>query len=335
MTPLERRYGWLLSLYPKRYRATRREELMSTLLDSSRPGQRWPSADEAIPFIGRAIRMRLGLAETQPIGRLLGTVGPSQLVLASLISVMAFFGAEWNPIWGRHVLPGGQVGPFQTTGFVICLSWVATGTTMVFNHPRVTRSLAVVSLTLTAALIPVAHALSLDRPTSAFLAFLFVLGLPAVVSPPQPIRGETAHHIQRTLILISLLVATIVALVLIPTWTGTTLHQYSSGTYGLSPSLLFYELSLRSVSNWLLWIDVAAIVTASALFCMRRRALAGSIALSGLPLVILRLGFRDGFEGGWSGQWGRPFGILLAVSSLLLVSLSTRFPGNDAMERAG
>jgi hypothetical protein len=326
MTPLERRYGILMSLYPSGYRHERGPEIMSTLLSASRPGQAWPSAGEALPLIGQATRMRLGVAQAQPLGRLLSAVGPAQLILASLMSILAFFGAEWNPLWGRHVLPGGQAGPFQTIGFIALFCWIAAGVALVLNHSRLTRCLVAVSMVATASLAPISQVFATDRPTVDFLAFLFVLGLPVLISQPEGIKGIDSDRLKLTLIFASLAVAILVALVLVPNWDGSTVNRYGHGPYGLSPSLVFYEVSLPSVAAWLLWPASAAIVASGILYALGRRTLAGGIALSGLPLLVLWLGVPNG-----SDDWVHLLvGAALAATSILLVALYVVSPHEKA-----
>jgi hypothetical protein len=334
MTPLERRYERLLLLYPSGYRRERGPEIMSTLLSASRPDQVWPSPSETFPLIGQAVRMRLGVAQSQPIGRLLIAIGPAQLILASLVSVMALFGAEWNPLWGRHVLPGGQFGPFQTVGIIAFLCWIAAGVAVVFDDPKITRSLVVMSMLATVSLVPISRAFAVDRPTLGLLVFLFVLGLPILVSHPESIRAGQSERLKSTLIIASLVVGTLVALVLLPNWDGSTLHRYSQGDYGLSPSFVFYEISLPSVAAWLVWATSAALVASAALHVTGRRIMAGSFALSGLPLLVLWFGSRDGFVG-WPGPRGHlVVGVAMAAASLLLVGLSVVHPYDRAKTRA-
>ena len=55
---LERRYRRLLSLYPKTFRETRREEMLTTLLDGSEQGRTRPRADEAANLVGHALKMQ-------------------------------------------------------------------------------------------------------------------------------------------------------------------------------------------------------------------------------------------------------------------------------------
>jgi hypothetical protein len=145
---------------------------------------------------------------------------------------------------------------------------------------------------VTAALVPFSHALSLDRPSLNLLVFLFVLGLPILVTSPQSMIGSVSDRLQKVLIAMSLLVTIAIALALLPVWNGSTVHQFSRGSYGLSPSLLYYQTDLVFVATWLLWIDAAAIAGSAALFSVGRRLLAGSVALGGLPLLVLWFGFR-------------------------------------------
>ena len=55
---LEQRYRWLLTLYPKTFRETRREEMLTTLLDGSEQDRTHPRADEAVNLVGNALRMQ-------------------------------------------------------------------------------------------------------------------------------------------------------------------------------------------------------------------------------------------------------------------------------------
>jgi len=58
MSPLERRCRRLLRAYPRWYRRQRGDEMLATLLESSRPGQRWPSARDARALIIGGLRVR-------------------------------------------------------------------------------------------------------------------------------------------------------------------------------------------------------------------------------------------------------------------------------------
>lgn len=58
MTPLERRYGWLLHAYPGWYRRERAGEMLGTLLEASPPGRRWPSLRDARALVIGGLRIR-------------------------------------------------------------------------------------------------------------------------------------------------------------------------------------------------------------------------------------------------------------------------------------
>jgi hypothetical protein len=56
---LTRRYQRLLEAYPEAYRAERGQEILGTLLEGAKPGQRWPSVREAVGLVRGAISTRL------------------------------------------------------------------------------------------------------------------------------------------------------------------------------------------------------------------------------------------------------------------------------------
>ena len=58
---LERRYRRLLLAYPDAYRRRRGDELLSTLLELSRPGQRWPAPRQARALLLAGVRVRAGI----------------------------------------------------------------------------------------------------------------------------------------------------------------------------------------------------------------------------------------------------------------------------------
>jgi hypothetical protein len=57
---LERRYRWLLALYPHVYRAANADDMLGVALARSAPGQRWPEPGEAVNLIVSGIGERLG-----------------------------------------------------------------------------------------------------------------------------------------------------------------------------------------------------------------------------------------------------------------------------------
>ena len=55
---LECRYSRLLGCYPAPQRAQYAEELLATLMDSSRPGQRWPDVRQSAALVLAGLRAR-------------------------------------------------------------------------------------------------------------------------------------------------------------------------------------------------------------------------------------------------------------------------------------
>lgn len=62
MTSYERRCRLLLKAFPADYRSERADEIVGVLLDTSRPGQRWPSLRTVADLVSAGIRVRGKLA---------------------------------------------------------------------------------------------------------------------------------------------------------------------------------------------------------------------------------------------------------------------------------
>lgn len=85
---LERRYARLLGAYPAGYRHEHQAEILATLLDSARPGQRHPSFREATALVLGGLRTRARLAARQSLWSLWAE-GLRLGVLLLLVSVTA------------------------------------------------------------------------------------------------------------------------------------------------------------------------------------------------------------------------------------------------------
>ncbi len=79
---LERRYRRLLGVFPARWREHNGEQLLGTLLEGSRTGQRWPTAADTVDLVVSGARVRLRSAG--PMVQILGAA----LVLAAAIAVV-------------------------------------------------------------------------------------------------------------------------------------------------------------------------------------------------------------------------------------------------------
>lgn len=61
MIPLAKRFRLLLRAFPRHYRRSRGAEMLTTLLDGSLPGQRWPTMRSALSVVWSGIRCRFRL----------------------------------------------------------------------------------------------------------------------------------------------------------------------------------------------------------------------------------------------------------------------------------
>lgn len=94
MTDLETRYRQLFRAYPAEHRARREDEMVSALLDASRPGQRWPAPREGAAIVVNGWRVRATSATEWRAG----------LSLASAAAV-AFAAAIAGSVLGIALLP--------------------------------------------------------------------------------------------------------------------------------------------------------------------------------------------------------------------------------------
>jgi hypothetical protein len=86
MSPLERRCRWLLSAYPRQYRADRADEILGTLLETATPGRRWPSARESAALIAGGLRARTGTNASMP--------AVASVRLAAMLACATFLGVQ-------------------------------------------------------------------------------------------------------------------------------------------------------------------------------------------------------------------------------------------------
>lgn len=83
MTDLERRYRRLLLAYPRWYRQRRGEEILTTLLEGSRPGQRRPAAGQAVALLVHGTATRPDLSEGGALGATAAAAASSTLTAAA------------------------------------------------------------------------------------------------------------------------------------------------------------------------------------------------------------------------------------------------------------
>jgi hypothetical protein len=93
---LVRRTRLLLRAYPRAYRAHRGEEILDTLLETTRPGHGWPPAREVVSVIGGGLRARRAANLSQGLGTSLRHVGilAAALMMLSVPGELLFCAAE-------------------------------------------------------------------------------------------------------------------------------------------------------------------------------------------------------------------------------------------------
>lgn len=105
MNPLlEGRYRRLLRAYPPGYRHQHQDEILATLLDAARPGQRHPSLREATALLSGGLRTRVRLAAGGSV-RVLWAEG---LRLGSLLVLLSMIGEAASLALSSWIREGGN-----------------------------------------------------------------------------------------------------------------------------------------------------------------------------------------------------------------------------------
>ena len=84
---LERRYRALLRAYPGGYRQHRGEEMLTTLMETARPGQARPDRRDVAELLRGALRERLGMHGAPGLVAGVRIAGPVCLAIATAFSV--------------------------------------------------------------------------------------------------------------------------------------------------------------------------------------------------------------------------------------------------------
>lgn len=181
-------YRRLLFTYPDSYRRERGDELVGTMMDGARPGQRRPTVAEAVDLILGGLRRQAGLWRLV-LPESVTTAGAFALALA--VGLSAFWVtsdellAEPNSVFaGTH-----PMGPFHTIGPVAYAAWLFT-LAMVTLVGRRARWLILLPLAVTAVLPYLAEPLGLAPPWGAANRLLLVLGVGALAMPAWPTRRQ-------------------------------------------------------------------------------------------------------------------------------------------------
>lgn len=172
MDALARRYRRLLFAYPDSYRRQRGEELLGTLLDTARPGQRRPTVADAADLVLGGLRQRLGATVAADLQAGIGLAAPFALALAA-----GLCGFLWLTV---ERLPDGfsTTGPFLTVGPAAYAVWVVAALLRAVLPAAASRVPVAAAVAVTALLIPVAALTGYRRPP--LWVILALLGFGAI-----------------------------------------------------------------------------------------------------------------------------------------------------------
>ena len=158
MDALARRYRRLLIAYPDSYRRQRGDELLGTLLDTARPGQRRPTVADATDLVLGGLRQRLGGTVAADLEAGIALAAPFALALAA-----GLCGFLWLTV---ERLPDGldSAGPFLTVGPAAYAVWLVAALLRAVLPAAASRVPVATAMTVTVLLVPAAAATGYERP---------------------------------------------------------------------------------------------------------------------------------------------------------------------------
>lgn len=324
MTDLERRYRRLILAYPRWYRLRRGEEMLTTLLEGSRPGQRRPAPGQAAALLVHGAATRLDLGEGGALGATAAAASSPTLAAAAVLSAAALAFGELLDARPTGWPPLHRMGPFLTLGWVAYLAWIGAFVLDLVTASRLQRPAVAFAVTATVVVIPVGDAIGPGRPLLSVLAALVALGLPSLLRPgwtrARPSAGSVALGAGATL---ALLAAT----------GAVALTQPSHYPLALAGSG-FYQVWLGQVlAAWAPVIVLATVAAVAALAVARRSTLAATLAAWALPWLILSVGHAP-----------RPatrivslalFGLLMAAAAAIAAGSQRRLGRREDTRRQG
>ena len=262
-------YSWALKAYPRRYRSTRGEELLSTALDASDSTRRGYFRDIA-DIILHGMHQRLGIGADRFAGQALDLAAlPGLMIGAALAIVMGVFG-EWLPIT-THAPLRLTVGPFWTDGPVVYGIWIlsAAGALWRPKYQRLFAGLAAAA-TIGAAFVGKAF---FAAPNLWQMGLLAAFTIPALVAP-----STFGHHARSR---IGPLAIGVLALVLL-CWMRLTL---TPPPFHWSPS--FYWWGTWRIAQYVGYVGALALAVMCVLVVKQRLSLAGAVAVLVLPPLVV------------------------------------------------
>jgi len=195
-SPAERRCRRLLLAYPAAYRASRGDEIVATMLDSS-PYGGGPSLADQIDVVAAGLRQRLGTARIPGLHAGLVAAAPVALALAAGISGFALVRIE--PLArGEYVRGAELLGVFRTLAPVAYAFWLLAFVGFVALRPPLARALIAVAVTVTVVAPVVAPLTTVERPPMWVVMALAAFGLLALAGT-SPAHGAVPPTIDERL----------------------------------------------------------------------------------------------------------------------------------------
>jgi len=260
MTGRRDRLDVLIRAYPNAYRERRGEEILDTLRDDAPTMGTYERLRVGIDMVAQGLRMRLGIAPDQVMGRILVAAAlPGMMMAAAVALVMPLFG---------HIIPDfrieGSWGPATAVWPGLCIVWIL-GSLAALVFPRRLRLIAAVCIAAT-----VMAELLLPAGPYAFpsgfwlLAWLAVPSFLAARTPPRwSHRGFAV--LTGGLVLGALIVAAV------------RTKWYSSGVSG----------SYGDIVRCAPYVAVTLIAFSAILLVTRRWVTGSAIALLATPWLLL------------------------------------------------
>ena len=186
MIDLERRFRLLLLAFPRSYRQRRGEEMVGTLMEAARPGQRWPSLGDAADLVGAGLQVRTGLAAQSPVGSVVGLAAPYGLAIAGgLATVCLLFGELQVPgVWRQGWQPNQFTGQrFETNAVPFYGLTLLAFVGMAVARAGLARVVALAACVAGYVSYTTGGLRGNGKPPVDLLAFVFVALVPTVVAP--------------------------------------------------------------------------------------------------------------------------------------------------------
>lgn len=163
MSPLERRYRWLLRMLPADHRAARGEELLGLLLDLDN-GRTRPSTRQWIGVLGLGLRLRLAGAVSLLVAAYLVAVGA-----VGVVTVVAGMIEEHTGAVQVASMRGYSLLFVEAVGLVASAGWLVVAVAWIQGARRV--ALGIAALLLTALVCAIGWG-ELDLPHLVLVALL-------------------------------------------------------------------------------------------------------------------------------------------------------------------